>query len=89
MDGAAGARRAMTGGLVVDAGGVLMRAQPRCLSKPMHSESNVEPMVRPLLRFRGRDTTLAIPATSMRWLPGSPCGHPRAQREPPRVWWRL
>ena len=46
MDGAAGARRAMTGGLVVDAGGVLMRAQPRCLSKPMHSESNVEPMVR-------------------------------------------
>ena len=65
----------MTAGLVGDVGGLSTRAPPKCLSKPMPSESNAQPMAQQSLGFRGRDTTSVIPATSTQWQLGFLCGH--------------
>jgi hypothetical protein len=49
--------RAMTREQVDDVGVALMRGQPKYLLKPTLSGFSAVPMVRPLLRFLGRDTT--------------------------------
>ena len=70
-----------------DVGVLSTLALPECLSRLMLQESGAEPMVRRLLRFLGRDTTLATPATSTRWRPGS-LSEPRRVRPVNSFGWR-
>jgi hypothetical protein len=49
--------RAMTAVMAGVVGGLWMRARPECSLRPTLPEFSVEPTVRRLCRFRGRDTS--------------------------------